>query len=733
MGIEKDSVNVVFNKIDKLNESMVFLSGLEFCNITVPNFIINNISNYIAECVVVIVHNTVYKEKLQLNYEQRLNTSISKSLNKVTLNNQIISNDNQSNSDLSYIGSKRRYIYEKDKNESVKQLKLYTTNKVRFVNVLEFLIHIQEETKDLTSHYVILDCAFLNRDNTLKYVLFSLRNCCTSCIINYDGQVEVNYILSMIQSLKKDSLFIYTIHVDDPILNFHYVNKTKKLFKTSYTKIETLKEVVIIEDLIKKLAKKSIETMSSQSVYLSFQRLLYLLKTRDPFFFLSEIHIDFELNRGWTKFQSANLIYKLAKLAAVESIKIWKKIKDQLASENTIVFSSRGFSVENYKNIKIDLLDNSVNKKEIQQFMEWFKSSVKALFFKFEEYSREDIEVLDLSKLRNIVFIFPQYKDITSLRLFILELFDFNGWEGNQINIFILTNDVEQLVSQKNRNAELFTNYEKKVKQIVDSNYIEKQIEAAHLIDSLQMKLSYIISSNEVPLKHYLKKFSQNNSVASRMSALQEIGFDVSKPWVPQLKALYTILIDAREMRSSLPLTLSQSLFNNTIQVLKHGDYVLSSAIVVERKSFGDFYTSLATHRVYKQLKNMNNMYEHPILLLELHDKKSVTVMPELVQIKFSYHKVSNLYSLSDLHTKNLFSLLLQQSKFGGRNANFEYSIKEREFDKPELLNIVNVINLLSDDFTKTIRETKTLREYVNSCQSHSILDYKFENLSLYT
>jgi ERCC4-type nuclease len=77
------------------------------------------------------------------------------------------------------------------------------------------------------------------------------------------------------------------------------------------------------------------------------------------------------------------------------------------------------------------------------------------------------------------------------------------------------------------------------------------------------------------------------------------------------------VLVDVREFRSSLPMALYARRMDVIPVTLEIGDYILSNAIAVERKSPSDLSQSLRSGRLYKQCQAMCVHYENPLLLIE--------------------------------------------------------------------------------------------------------------------
>lgn len=83
------------------------------------------------------------------------------------------------------------------------------------------------------------------------------------------------------------------------------------------------------------------------------------------------------------------------------------------------------------------------------------------------------------------------------------------------------------------------------------------------------------------------------------------------------------VIVDSREFRSSLPSLLHGRNLDVVPAMLTVGDYVLSPAMVVERKSVKDLISSLNSGRLYNQCETMMQYYKTPLLLIEFDQNKS--------------------------------------------------------------------------------------------------------------
>ena len=92
------------------------------------------------------------------------------------------------------------------------------------------------------------------------------------------------------------------------------------------------------------------------------------------------------------------------------------------------------------------------------------------------------------------------------------------------------------------------------------------------------------------------------------------------------------VLVDVREFRSSLPLLIHARRIDIIPITIEVGDYILSPAICVERKSPSDLSQSLKSGRLYKQAQAMTLHYDNPILLIEYPQHNSF-------QLNFTHHE----------------------------------------------------------------------------------------------
>jgi DNA excision repair protein ERCC-4 len=86
------------------------------------------------------------------------------------------------------------------------------------------------------------------------------------------------------------------------------------------------------------------------------------------------------------------------------------------------------------------------------------------------------------------------------------------------------------------------------------------------------------------------------------------------------------IAVDVREFRSALPSILHQGGMQLAPVTLTVGDFILTSAHCIERKSISDLYGSFASGRLFTQVEAMAKYYSCPCLLIEFDPAKSFSL-----------------------------------------------------------------------------------------------------------
>lgn len=95
---------------------------------------------------------------------------------------------------------------------------------------------------------------------------------------------------------------------------------------------------------------------------------------------------------------------------------------------------------------------------------------------------------------------------------------------------------------------------------------------------------------------------------------------------VSERKTVGKVIVDTRELRSSLPMLLYQSDLTIVPVTLEVADFVLSKDIGIERKSVPDLFGSFGSGRLFNQAEALCRHYKYPCLLIELDCKQSMSL-----------------------------------------------------------------------------------------------------------
>jgi len=77
------------------------------------------------------------------------------------------------------------------------------------------------------------------------------------------------------------------------------------------------------------------------------------------------------------------------------------------------------------------------------------------------------------------------------------------------------------------------------------------------------------------------------------------------------------IIVDTREMRSSIVKNLFELGANIETKQLQVGDFILSDRVCVERKTVKDFLQSIIDGRLFSQISSLSENFEKPLVIVE--------------------------------------------------------------------------------------------------------------------
>ena len=133
-----------------------------------------------------------------------------------------------------------------------------------------------------------------------------------------------------------------------------------------------------------------------------------------------------------------------------------------------------------------------------------------------------------------------------------------------------------------------------------------------------------------------------------------------------------SITADVRECRTQVVKELSSRGIDVSLEQLDVGDYIISDRICIERKSSKDFVDSMISGNLFRQLANLKNSFEIPILIVEGKDIfTSRNVNPSsiygcLASIAVDY-KIPILFSKDQKETADLILAIAKREQREGK------------------------------------------------------------------
>ena len=117
------------------------------------------------------------------------------------------------------------------------------------------------------------------------------------------------------------------------------------------------------------------------------------------------------------------------------------------------------------------------------------------------------------------------------------------------------------------------------------------------------------------------------------------------------------IYVDKREFSSNLPFTMYKHGFNVQPVMLPVADYILGDNICVERKdcATGDFYQSLKSGRIIKQINNMKKYFYINYLFVENYEKSLYNISNDIAKLRRKFWALKIVFSKDEEYTCELF------------------------------------------------------------------------------
>lgn len=170
----------------------------------------------------------------------------------------------------------------------------------------------------------------------------------------------------------------------------------------------------------------------------------------------------------------------------------------------------------------------------------------------------------------------------------------------------------------------------------------------------------------------------------------------------------YRVIVDFRELRSSLPFYLHKYHNNLEIACLAEGDYLFSN-FIVERKTIYDLIGSFNNGRLLSQMTRMFSHHRNYYLLLEYENKPSLfsycnnseslksNLIAKFCLLSIHFPKLRFIHTTSDILTAKSLRILQQ------KNMSKEYT-SHLQID-PRLLEILLAIPTMNSFMIKTLQQ----------------------------
>jgi Fanconi anemia group M protein len=139
-------------------------------------------------------------------------------------------------------------------------------------------------------------------------------------------------------------------------------------------------------------------------------------------------------------------------------------------------------------------------------------------------------------------------------------------------------------------------------------------------------------------------------------------------------EAEHSIVVDSRELASSVAKELLGHGIVSKPRVLEVGDYVLSNRLGVERKTAEDFLQSIVDKRLLKQIIRLKQSFERPVMIIEgegLYSKRSIhpnAIRGALASIAVDFG-IPILFTRDERDTAALLAAMVRREKAEGRDS----------------------------------------------------------------
>ncbi|MEA3560006.1 MAG: DEAD/DEAH box helicase [Candidatus Thermoplasmatota archaeon] len=142
-----------------------------------------------------------------------------------------------------------------------------------------------------------------------------------------------------------------------------------------------------------------------------------------------------------------------------------------------------------------------------------------------------------------------------------------------------------------------------------------------------------------------------------------------------------SIIVDQREMPSSVVEELIRADIKIRPGPLDQGDYIISDRVAIERKTAQDLSDSLVDGRLFKQIRELREKFERPILLIEgdnIFERRNITknsLLGALASINIDYN-IPVMFTRDPKETAEYMIIALKRESEKGRSTRSTPNIK---------------------------------------------------------
>jgi len=182
-----------------------------------------------------------------------------------------------------------------------------------------------------------------------------------------------------------------------------------------------------------------------------------------------------------------------------------------------------------------------------------------------------------------------------------------------------------------------------------------------------------------------------------------------------------SVIADTRECRTQVVRNLSIAGVNVIPKQIEIGDYIISDKVCVERKSCRDFVESMMDGTLFRQLANLKNSYEIPVLIVEGEDLiASRNIRPSsiygcLASIAIDY-KIPVLFSRNQKETADLIlAMARREQKEEKKDIPIRGGKKSMTLQERQQYIVEGLPNVSSILAKRLLKRFKTIRNIANA------------------